>query len=210
MKSLVLIKSMFFALLSFLLTQPIYSNFNPSPDPNSLSPGLLTIRKGTDFAVFNINSLGKVTEYYLVQVSNWNIDETSLSNATYTEGSDLTFVGKNGIKYKFLVSRPPLQNTAALKSEYVAGIAHYTIKSSDGASLDDIKGIAFSHIGTGEPSAIAPCDGDCMGGGCGTTNCSREIWLSRCEVSCSDGYFACCADLVSGGCHCLSSSCCRK
>lgn len=165
-------------------------------------------RSGSDFAAFHYNAQGKVSEYFLVQVSDWNIAETEIDRAEYTEGNDITFTGKNGHTYIFSIKQPP-SNKGNIHIFNVAGIAHYKMLKSE-LGLKAMGDIAFNRTGGVPGSTDFDCDKQCLSGGCGANQCSRGVGSAlECSVSCNSGYFACCGDLVSYGCHCIKD-CCGK
>lgn len=50
-------------------------------------------------------------------------------------------------------------------------------------------------------------DSSCVGGGPGATACTYSVGVSSCEVTCRDGYYACCGrNGVEAFCNCVGSS----
>lgn len=166
-------------------------------------------RVGNDFAAFHYNAQGKVQEFFLVQGSDWNIAETSVTQAVYNESIDLQLTGSNGTRYIFSL-RAPAGVQGSIHTFSVAGIAHVKTLKPEGLALKDMETIAFARIG-GSPGSVSPdCDKKCLSGGCGANQCSRQMGgAMECNVSCNSGYFACCGDLISYGCHCIKDTCCK-
>ncbi len=167
-------------------------------------------RVGNDFAAFHYNTKGNVSEYFLVQESDWNITQASIDRIEYHEGKDVQMVASNGIRYSFSL-KDPASMSAQLHIMDVAGIAHLKVLKSEGIPLKDAEKLAFARAGGGPGSTSPNCDKDCLSGGCGSTSCSRQVAAGamECSVSCDSGYFACCGDIVSYGCHCLKNTCCK-
>lgn len=206
MKKVVTSKFSLVALVICLFVLNCFPNLIGAENAPYSPPTFELKRSGNDFAAFHYNQKGKVYEYYLIQVSDFFPFETDIQQAVYTEGSDITLVGKNGHTYVFSI-KDRASNSSTVHKFSVAGIAHYIINDQDGLALKDIQPIALNTGGGG--STPFECDGACLSGGCGSTECSRTVGPVGCSVSCNTGYFACCGDLVSYGCKCVRD-CCKK
>lgn len=173
---------------------------------HSESPYILK-RMGDEFAVFRQNAVGNVSEYFLVQGSDWNIATTPIVSAQYQEGSDIKMTGADGLTYQFSIRVNQPSSVHRTQTFPVYGIAHYRFLSEEGAPLNIAENIAFRTNGGGEPVG---CDTGCLSGGCGAVQCSRTIGPAECSVSCESDRFACCADLITQGCHCRPKGCCTS
>ncbi|MFN0016599.1 MAG: hypothetical protein ACKVU2_18820 [Saprospiraceae bacterium] len=186
---------------SFIITEGCKQSVKPQ--------NTYTLKRHADeFAVFKIQANGNVSEYFLVQGSNWDIQTTSIASAEYYESSDIQLVGENNQRYHFSVVAAGTSHEGNVRTNPVHGIARYRFLSSDGAPLATAESIAFRLSGgTAEP---AGCDKGCIAGGCGSTQCSRTLGPAECSVSCNSDRFACCADMVLEGCHCRLNTCCSS
>lgn len=197
-------------LLPVLFLINCYPGMQAKNAPPATAPSFELKRSGSDFAAFHYNAQGKISEYFLVQVCDWNILETEIVRAEYTEGNDIAFTGKNGHKYIFSIKQPP-SNDGSVHRFNVAGIAHFKVLKTEGMDLKEMEEIAFYRIGGVPGSTTLDCDKKCLSGGCGANQCSRGVGGAlESSVSCNTGYFACCGDVVSYGCHCIKDCCDKK
>lgn len=203
-------KKKFLILPSFALLLFFNSDVFQQFCPTNVLPDFELKRVGNDFAAFHYNAQGKVQEYFLIQGSDWNIAQTSISKAVYNESADIQLTGANGNTYIFSL-RSPTSVRGSIYTFSVNGIAH--VKSSAGLSLKDMETLAFARVGGSPGTVTRDCDKTCLSGGCGSNQCSRQVQVGgamECSVSCNSNYFACCGDLISYGCHCIKSDCCGQ
>jgi len=192
----------------FMLANSVYQNVINQIEKQTL-PLFELKRVGNEFAAFKYNATGNISEYYLIQGSTWNISEATITQAVYTEGTEIRLFGSNDLIYVFSILEYGITNVGNLRKTHASGIAHYTILNSNGITLSQAETLAFSNAGGGGPNpTLLGCESACLSGGCSSSSCSRELFGGACSVSCDAESFACCGDLLTYGCKCVPKACC--
>ncbi|MDF1696617.1 MAG: hypothetical protein P1U56_12325 [Saprospiraceae bacterium] len=183
----------FILFLSVVLSLACTVNYTQSKTQSEANPMIFSERVGENLFVFRQNESSKIVEYILIQGTTDNpvgITDFSISN----DGREVSI-------------RTGAQNWVyALdddKQKLVYGIGHFV----QGEGVDRAK-ILQELKGLGTEGRKKNCDSACRDGGCGSIRCSKKVNFMSSSITCSNGYFACCADMVAEGCHCKKDDCC--
>jgi len=161
--------------------------------------------------IYSYNAERAIDEIFCIQSTAVAGFSYKIKFISYTEGESIQVGLDKEFNQIFIVNNQSGRREEGKTSlKFVDGIAHIKILTPTARDNEEIVKVVKSTI----TASLKDCDKACTSGGCGSINCSSSMPNAkipyRSDVSCRDGYFACCSDISLFISSCKKNSCCKK